>query len=60
VARSKAPAPALTASGATPITALAGVGPVLSEKLAARGLLTRQDLWLHLPRQYEDRTELVP
>ena len=60
MARSKAPAPALSASGATPITALAGVGPVLAEKLAARGLLSLQDLWLHLPRQYEDRTALVP
>ena len=60
MARSKVPAPALTASGVTPITALPGVGPVLAEKLAARGLLTLQDLWLHLPRQYEDRTALVP
>jgi len=60
VARGKTPAPALSASGATPITALPGVGPVLAEKLAARGLLTLQELWLHLPRQYEDRTVLVP
>lgn len=60
VARRKPPAPALSVSGATPITALTGVGPVLAEKLAARGLLTLQDLWLHLPRQYEDRTVLVP
>ncbi len=60
VARGKIPTPALSASGATSITTLTGVGPVLAEKLAARGLLTLQDLWLHLPRQYEDRTELVP
>ncbi|MGV8943975.1 ATP-dependent DNA helicase RecG [Thermomonas sp.] len=60
MARGKTPAPALSASGAASITALTGVGPVLAEKLAARGLLTLQDLWLHLPRQYEDRTELVP
>ena len=60
MARGKTPAPALSASGATSITALTGVGPVLAEKLAARGLLTLQDLWLHLPRQYEDRTELAP
>jgi ATP-dependent DNA helicase RecG len=59
VARNQVPAPALAASGATPINALSGVGPVLAEKLAARGLLTLQDLWLHLPRQYEDRTALV-
>jgi len=31
----------------------------MAEKLAARGLLTLQDLWLHLPRQYEDRTALT-
>jgi ATP-dependent DNA helicase RecG len=43
-----------------PITVLAGVGPRVAEKLAARGLLTVQDLWLHLPRQYEDRTALTP
>lgn len=60
MARGKLPAPALSASGATAITVLTGVGPVLAEKLAARGLLTLQDLWLHLPRQYEDRTALVP
>ena len=60
MARGKIPAPALSASGATSITTLTGVGPVLAEKLAARGLLTLQDLWLHLPRQYEDRTALVP
>ena len=44
----------------TPLTALSGVGPALREKLAARGLATLQDLWLHLPRGYEDRTTLVP
>ena len=32
----------------------------MAEKLAARGLLTLQDLWLHLPRQYEDRTAFTP
>ena len=39
---------------------LAGVGPRVAEKLAARGLLTLQDLWLHLPLRYEDRTRLTP
>ncbi|MFC5570112.1 ATP-dependent DNA helicase RecG [Lysobacter yangpyeongensis] len=43
-----------------PITSLPGAGPRVAEKLAARGLLTVQDLWLHLPRQYEDRTALTP
>ena len=32
----------------------------MAEKLAARGLLDVQDLWLLLPRQYEDRTRLTP
>ncbi len=43
-----------------PLSSLAGVGPALREKLAARGLVTVQDLWLHLPRGYEDRTRLTP
>ena len=42
------------------LSSLRGVGPSVAEKLAARGLLTVQDLWLHLPRQYEDRTALTP
>ena len=48
------------APDAQPLSALGGVGAKVAEKLAARGLLTLQDLWFHLPRQYEDRTELVP
>ncbi len=43
-----------------PLTTLKGVGASVAEKLAARGLLTLQDLWLHLPRQYEDRTVVAP
>jgi len=42
------------------LATLAGVGPVLAEKLAARGLLTLQDLWWLMPRGYEDRTALTP
>ncbi|MCA1714176.1 MAG: ATP-dependent DNA helicase RecG, partial [Gammaproteobacteria bacterium] len=53
------PAPALAAIGETPLSALPGVGPRMAEKLAARGLLTLQDLWLQLPRQYQDRTRLT-
>ena len=54
-------APLQAIAGAdTPLTVLAGVGPALREKLAARGLSTLQDLWLHLPREYEDRTALTP
>ena len=52
------PAPALAAS-ATPLSVLPGVGPAVAEKLAARGLANLQDLWLHLPRGYEDRTALT-
>src|SRR5688500_20029058 len=58
--RAVRPAPALAAVGETPLTALPGCGPRVAEKLAARGLLTLQDLWLQLPRQYEDRTALTP
>jgi ATP-dependent DNA helicase RecG len=60
VVRSARAGPTLAASGAAPLASLPGVGPALAEKLAARGLLTLQDLWLHLPRQYEDRTSLAP
>ena len=53
--------PAVPADPAhAPLGALPGVGPRIAEKLAARGLLSLQDLWLHLPRQYEDRTALTP
>ncbi|WP_202845316.1 ATP-dependent DNA helicase RecG [Luteimonas saliphila] len=54
------PAPALAASGDIGLTALPGVGKAVAEKFAARGLHTLQDLWLHLPRQYEDRTRITP
>ncbi len=51
--------PALSPTGDTPVRALPGVGPAVAEKLAARGLLTLQDLWLHLPLRYEDRTQMT-
>ncbi|QDW67080.1 ATP-dependent DNA helicase RecG [Luteimonas granuli] len=54
------PAPDLAPAGASPLSTLAGVGPRIAEKLAARGLGTLQDLWLQLPRGYEDRTALTP
>ena len=53
------PAPALAASGDAALKTLPGVGPAVASKLAARGLQRVQDLWLHLPRQYEDRTRLT-
>jgi ATP-dependent DNA helicase RecG len=43
-----------------PLGSLPGVGARVAEKLAARGLLTLQDLWLQLPRRYEDRTSITP
>ena len=52
--------PALSPAGEVSVRALAGVGPAVAEKLAARGLLTLQDLWLNLPLRYEDRTQLTP
>ncbi len=54
------PGGAAVALNQQPLSSLRGVGPAVAEKLAARGLLTLQDLWLHLPRQYEDRTVLTP
>ncbi|MGY0560991.1 ATP-dependent DNA helicase RecG [Luteimonas sp. A277] len=42
------------------LSSLPGVGAKTAEKLASRGLLTLQDLWTQLPRQYEDRTRIVP
>jgi len=42
-----------------PLPRMPGVGPRVAEKLAARGLLSLQDFWLQLPRQYEDRTQLT-
>lgn len=45
---------------AVPLSALTGVGASQSEKLAKIGLHTVQDLLLHLPLRYEDRTRLYP
>ncbi|AHG20205.1 ATP-dependent DNA helicase RecG [Chania multitudinisentens RB-25] len=43
---------------AVPLTTLAGVGASQAGKLAKIGLNTIQDLLLHLPLRYEDRTRL--
>jgi ATP-dependent DNA helicase RecG len=53
-------ATALSPAGEVAVAVLPGVGPALAEKLAARGLSSLQDLWLHLPLRYEDRTRLTP
>ncbi|WP_338501923.1 ATP-dependent DNA helicase RecG [Erwinia aphidicola] len=43
---------------AVPLNTLSGVGASQASKLAKLGLLTVQDLLLHLPMRYEDRTQL--
>ncbi len=43
---------------AIPLNTLSGVGPAQAAKLARLGLETLQDLLLHLPLRYEDRTRL--
>jgi ATP-dependent DNA helicase RecG len=57
--RARPPAPSLTRAGDAPLTSLSGVGQAVAAKLAARGILTLQDLWLLLPLRYEDRTRLT-
>ncbi|HEY4528955.1 MAG TPA: ATP-dependent DNA helicase RecG [Luteimonas sp.] len=54
------PTPGLAPGGAAALSTLPGVGARIAEKLAARGLQSLQDLWLQLPRGYEDRTALTP
>jgi ATP-dependent DNA helicase RecG len=49
----------LAPAGGLALSTLPGVGPKVAEKLAARGLLSLQDLWLHLPLRYEDRTRFT-
>ncbi len=51
---SPAPDPAVAA-----LRALSGVGPRVCEKLARLGITRIDHLLLHLPRTYEDRTQLV-
>ena len=43
---------------AIPLSTLTGVGASQAAKLAKLGLHTIQDLLLHLPLRYEDRTQL--
>ena len=39
----------------TPIMYVRGVGPQVAEMLAAKSILTAEDLLYHLPFRYEDR-----
>jgi ATP-dependent DNA helicase RecG len=41
-----------------PVTELKGVGQALAERLARLGIVSLQDLLLHLPLRYEDRTQV--
>ncbi len=42
-----------------PVTTLKGVGPRTAQRLAGLGIETLQDLLLHLPSRYQDRTRMV-
>ncbi|MDG6881626.1 ATP-dependent DNA helicase recG [Phocoenobacter uteri] len=43
-----------------PLTALAGVGAKIAERLSKIGINNVQDLLFHLPFRYEDRTRITP
>jgi ATP-dependent DNA helicase RecG len=43
----------------TPVNTLKGVGPRSAERLARVGVRSVQDLLLHLPSRYEDRTQVI-
>lgn len=43
-----------------PVTALPSVGTVLARQLAELGIYRMFDLVMHLPKDYEDRSRLVP
>jgi ATP-dependent DNA helicase RecG len=47
-------------AAAVAVTALRGVGPKVAERLGRLGLRSLQDVLLHLPSRYEDRTRLCP
>jgi ATP-dependent DNA helicase RecG len=44
----------------TPIQQLSGIGSAANEQLQKHGIFTLWDLLLHLPINYEDRTQLTP
>jgi ATP-dependent DNA helicase RecG (EC 3.6.1.-) len=50
----------VTVTAGVPVTALKGVGAALELKLERLGIRTVQDLILHLPSRYQDRTRVLP
>lgn len=52
------PAPASSISPASVLSALPGVGPALISRLALLGISRPQDLLLHLPLRFEDRSRV--
>ena len=53
-------APPVQMTPAAPITVLPGVGPKLAERLRRLGVHTMEDLLLHLPLRYQDRSRRLP
>lgn len=47
-------------SSQQPVSDLRGVGPKLKDKLNKLGIFSLEDLLLHLPMRYEDRTTISP
>jgi ATP-dependent DNA helicase RecG len=52
------PQPDLSQQGRESISVLRGVGPAIAQRLADKGILRLQDLWLQLPIGFEDRTRI--